>query len=124
MIELDQPQVTVSLRPELTPAVITISGQDRQGVSAAAFRVLAANGVQILDVEQSQFRGFLGLAVFAGVEAAGVETLEIGLKETLKTYGQSVKIELQEVAQSSRPRSTHEVVILGDPVEALMICRV
>ncbi|ATQ81924.1 phosphoserine phosphatase SerB [Corynebacterium pseudotuberculosis] len=124
MIELDQPQVTVSLRPELTPAVITISGQDRQGVSAAAFRVLAANGVQILDVEQSQFRGFLGLAVFAGVEASKVEILEIGLKETLKTYGQNVKIELQEVAQSSRPRSTHEVVILGNPVEAHDLSRV
>lgn len=39
-------------------------------------------------------------------------------------YGQSVAVEVKEVAQTSRPRSTHELVVLGDPVEASAISRI
>lgn len=93
-------------------------------MTAAFFRVLAAHGVQVLDVEQSQFRGFLSLAAFIGVEPEKIPTMEAGLKETLKGYGQVVTVERQEVAESSRPRSTHEIVVLGDPVSASDISRI
>ncbi len=117
-------QLTVALQHGLIPAVVTISGKDRPGVTAAFFRVLAANGVQVLDVEQSQFRGYLSLAAFVGIAPEGVDNLEEGLRETLKGYGQTVSVELQSEAQSSRPRSTHEIVILGNPVEAKDISRI
>ncbi|AKK06817.1 phosphoserine phosphatase SerB [Corynebacterium mustelae] len=117
-------QLTVALQHGLIPAVVTISGNDRPGVTAAFFRVLAANGVQVLDVEQSQFRGYLSLAAFVGIAAAKVDKVDEGLRETLKGYGQTVSVELQAEAQSSRPRSTHEIVILGNPVEAKDISRI
>lgn len=104
--------------------MITVSGKDRPGVTAAFFRVLSANQVQVLDVEQSMFRGFLNLAAFVGIAPERVETVTTGLTDTLKVHGQSVVVELQETVQSSRPRSSHVVVVLGDPVDALDISRI
>lgn len=114
----------VALREDYLPAVITVSGKDRPGVTAAFFRVLSANQVQVLDVEQSMFRGFLNLAAFVGIAPERVETVTTGLTDTLKVHGQSVVVELQETVQSSRPRSSHVVVVLGDPVDALDISRI
>ncbi len=114
----------VALREGYSPAVITVSGKDRPGVSAAFFRVLAANKVQVLDVEQTIFRGFLSLAAFVGIEPGRLETVTDGLTETLKVHGQSVTVEIQDTLVSSRPRSSHVVVILGDPVDAIDLSRV
>lgn len=114
----------VALREGYHPAVITISGKDRPGVTAAFFRVLAANQVQVLDVEQSIFRGFLSLAAFVGIAPDRVETVTHGLQDTLKVHGQTVVIELQDTVMSSRPRSSHVVVVLGDPVDAIDLSRI
>ncbi|WBG76183.1 phosphoserine phosphatase SerB [Corynebacterium glutamicum] len=123
MAELEAGQ-QVALREGYLPAVITVSGKDRPGVTAAFFRVLSANQVQVLDVERSMFRGFLNLAAFVGIAPERVETVTTGLTDTLKVHGQSVVVELQETVQSSRPRSSHVVVVLGDPVDALDISRI
>lgn len=48
-----------TLPDELSPAVVTVTGPDRPGVSAAFFHVLSTYGVQLLDIEQSLFRGGL-----------------------------------------------------------------
>lgn len=68
----------VALREGYLPAVITVSGKDRPGVTAAFFRVLSANQVQVLDVEQSMFRGFLNLAAFVGIAPERVKTVTTG----------------------------------------------
>lgn len=118
---------TVPLRPGLRPAVVTVTGKDRAGVSAAVFRVLAANNVQLLDVEQSRFRGFLSLAAFVGLDSTQLENITVGLKDTLNQdalAGLQVSVELQEDAEYSRPRSTHELVVLGSPVEAQALSRI
>jgi phosphoserine phosphatase len=115
---------TVAFKAGYEPAVITVSGKDRPGVTAAFFRVLTSHDVQVLDVEQSQFRGFLSLAAYVGVDPSNVVTLQQGLEESMSFYGQSVAVEVKEVAQTSRPRSTHELVVLGDPVEASAISRI
>ena len=117
-------QFTVELQPGLVPAVVTSIGNDQPGVTAAFFRVLAANNVQILDVEQAPFRGHLSLAAYVGIPAGSHERLKTGLADTLKGHGQTVTVELQDRASSSRPRSTHEIVILGNPVSASDIARV
>ncbi|MCK2201565.1 phosphoserine phosphatase SerB [Corynebacterium callunae] len=114
----------VALREGYLPAVITVSGRDRHGVTAAFFRVLSANQVQVLDVEQSMFRGFLNLAAFVGIAPQKVDTVTTGLTDTLKVHGQSVLVEIQDTVQSSRPRSSHVVVVLGDPVDAMDISRI
>ncbi len=110
--------MAVSLRPGLVSAVITATGKDRPGVSAAFFRVLSSHDIQLLDVEQSQFRGFLSLAAYVGMDPSREATLTEGLIETLRGYGQRVTVEIGETPAGSRTRSTHVVVILGDPVTA------
>lgn len=108
----------VELQDGLTPAVITVSGPDRPGVSAAFFRVLSAHEVQLLDVEQSEFRGRLQLAAFVGVAPERTDVLRDGLETTLRAHDQHVTVELPDQLAVGRPRSTHVVVILGNPVTA------
>ncbi|MCF4007424.1 phosphoserine phosphatase SerB [Corynebacterium uropygiale] len=112
------------LEPGLVPGVITVTGPDRPGVSAAAFRVLSSHAVQVLDVEQSQFRGRLSLAVFCGLRSESADSLESGLVGTLSSYGQSVSVEVSDSVVRSQPRSTHVMVVLGSPVTARDISRI
>lgn len=115
----DNPEtLQVSLQDGLQPAVITVSGPDRPGVTASFFRVLSANDVQLLDVEQSQFRGFLSLAAYVGFHPEREVRLREGLTETLRAHGQKVTVEIVDGVVQSRPRSTHVVVVMGNPVTA------
>ena len=54
---------TVRLQEGLRSAVVIVSGKDQKGVSAEFFRVLAHYGVQLLDVQQSEFLGHLQLSL-------------------------------------------------------------
>lgn len=113
-----------ALASGLRPALITITGQDQQGVSAAVFRVLAAHHVQLVDIEQSVFRSHLSLAAFVGVDPARLDTIAQGLKETLKIHGLQVRVEeLTEVPQP-RPHCTHVLALLGKEITAEHVHRV
>ena len=79
--------ITVNLSEGFLPAVITVAGADRPGVSAAFFRVLSSYNVQLLDVEQSQFRGRLSLAALVGIRPQHADVLRQGLEDTLKAHG-------------------------------------
>lgn len=124
MVEHQEPDPIVTVSPGLSPALITVHGEDRPGVSAAFFRVLAAHAVQVLDVEQSQFRGKLNLGALVGLDPARVEVLREGLTETLRGYGQKVEVSVEDRLHSTRPLSTHAVVVLGNPVTAAHISRI
>nr|WP_229718360.1 phosphoserine phosphatase SerB [Corynebacterium pelargi] len=115
---------TVGLTPGFSPAVITVSGVDRPGLSASFFRVLAAQDVQVLDVEQSQFRGYLNLAAFVGIKAEERDVILTGLRDSLNTAHLKVTLEIPDEPEFSRPRSTHVMVVLGNPVPAAAISRI
>lgn len=113
-----------SLAEGLLPAVITVTGPDRPGVSAAFFRVLTSYGVQLLDVEQSVFRGKLALAALVGVAEQDAEPLTEGLQGTLSSYGMTAEVEMDKNLASTRPHSTHVMVVLGRPLTASHISRI
>lgn len=118
------PALEVELQPGLKPAVVTTSGPDRPGVSAAFFSALAGHGVQLLDVEQTNFRGRLMLAALVGMDPQVLTELERDLRAGLWEFGQRVTIETSGDANSvSRPSSTHVVVALGNPVTAAAVSR-
>ena len=118
------PALEVELQPGLKPAVVTTSGPDRPGVSAAFFTALAGHGVQLLDVEQTNFRGRLMLAALVGMGPQVLTELERDLRAGLWEFGQRVTIETSGDANSvSRPSSTHVVVALGNPVTAAAVSR-
>ncbi|MDO4911345.1 MAG: phosphoserine phosphatase SerB [Corynebacterium sp.] len=120
----NQPDITVNLRPDSVPAVISVTGADRPGVSAAFFRVLSNHNVQVLDVEQSLFRRRLNLGALVGIPEADYAALSVELSETLRAYGQQVDIEAGSHVVSTRPRSSHVLVVLGNPVTAEHISRI
>ncbi len=115
----------VELQAGLKHAVVSTTGPDRPGVSAAFFRVLAAHGVQLLDVSQVDFRGRLMLSAFVGMDPLALADIERELRAGLWEFGQRVTIETgAEVRSISRPRSTHVLVALGNPVTAGQVSRV
>ena len=118
------PALEVELQPGLKPAVVTTSGPDRPGVSAAFFSALAHHGVQLLDVEQTNFRGRLMLAALVGMDPQVLTELEQDLRAQLWEFGQRVTIETSGDTDSvPRPSSTHVVVALGNPVTAEAVSR-
>ena len=109
----------VRLQAGLESAVITSTGPDAPGVSATFFRVLAANQVQLLDAEQALFRGRINLAAYVGLDPDRLDRITEGLKDSLRGFQQSVSIETDlDATSGGRPRSTHTVVVLGNPVTA------
>ena len=101
-----------------TFAVITISGPDKPGVSAAFFRVLSSHSAELVDVEQAIFSGRISLSAYVRVAGERLPQLEHGLRNTLSIYSQQVTLSVEEAESGSRPRSTHSVVILGEQLSA------
>ncbi|WPF65722.1 MULTISPECIES: phosphoserine phosphatase SerB [unclassified Corynebacterium] len=99
-----------------SPAVITVTGPNRPGVSAVFFQVLASREVQLLDVEQSDFRGRLSLAAFVNLPDSVAEGLPEELNAALNPLEQRVLVERNAEQIAARPRSTHAVVMLGHQV--------
>lgn len=119
----DAAQPTVRLQDGLRSAVIIVSGKDQKGVSAEFFRVLANYGVQLLDVQQSEFLGHLQLAAFTGIADEHFAELSKALETALHPLGQQVTIEYRTEDENllPDPRSTHVVVVLGNPVTAASV---
>lgn len=101
-----------------TFAVITTSGPDKPGVSAAFFRVLSSHNIELVDVEQAIFSGRISLAAYVRLDSARLEQLEQGLRNTLSIYNQVISLDIKADESTSRARSTHSVVILGESVTA------
>lgn len=107
-----------ALADGLVPVIITVTGSDQAGVSAAVFRVLAAHGVQLVDIEQSVFRGQLSLAAFVGMKPEKIDTVSEGLRNTLKVHGLQVTVAELPAVPQPRPHSTHVLALLGSVVTA------
>lgn len=100
----------------MTNAVITTTGPDKPGVSAAFFRVLGSYNVELVDVEQALFSGRISLSAFVDLNPNRLEDIEQGLRNTLSIYQQQISAELSDALP--RSRSTHAVVVMGRPVTA------
>ena len=101
-----------------TYAVITTTGPDKPGVSAAFFRVLASYSAALVDVEQAIFSGRITLAAHTRIPRTRAEQISQGLRNTLSIYGQQVSVDVREEESSARARSTHAVVLMGTEVTA------
>ena len=101
-----------------TYAVITTTGPDKPGVSAAFFRVLASYNAALVDVEQAIFSGRITLAAHTRIPSTRAEQIAQGLRNTLSIYGQQVSVDVREEESSARARSTHAVVLMGTEVTA------
>lgn len=53
--------------------IVTVSGEDRPGITAAFTRILVAHGVELVDIDQATLHDFLGLSFLLDLGARGGE---------------------------------------------------
>lgn len=101
-----------------TPALLTITGPDRPGVTARVTAVLASHGAKMVDVEQVVVNGHLSLGIMTRVdEDADAVAVVRELTEQVSDLGMQLDVQFDDIAPATPP-STHAVVILGSPVTA------
>lgn len=101
-----------------TPALLTVTGPDRPGVTARVTAVLASHGAEMVDVEQVVVNGHLSLGIMTRVnEDADAVAVVRELTEQVSDLGMQLDVQFDDIAPATPP-STHAVVILGSPVTA------
>ncbi len=92
--------------------LLTVTGRDHPGVTAAVMDVLSAHGARVLDVEQVVVQGrlLLGVAVEADGPAGAVAA---ALGATARELGVEVEITPLDAADPDRPAVRHHVVLLA-----------
>jgi phosphoserine phosphatase len=115
---------------EPTPAnlqtlLVTVSGEDRPGVTSALFDAIADVGAEVRDLEQVVVRGQLTLALLL---APGGETGAQRLREVVTAVGAELgmKVKVKDgTGDSSRRRTGRAaVVVLGSPLLASAVAAV
>ncbi len=74
-----------------TTLLVTVTGRDRPGVTAALFAAATAPGVDVLDVEQVVVRGHLTLGFLLGT-ASGAPAVQDGLRARLEVAAQELEV--------------------------------
>ncbi|MGN0100270.1 MULTISPECIES: phosphoserine phosphatase SerB [Dietzia] len=101
-----------------TPALLTVTGPDRPGVTARVMSVLASHDADLVDVEQVVVNGHLSLGLMVRVDRdADVVAVVRELTEQIHELGMHLEVQFDDIAPAAPP-STHAVVILGSPVTA------
>lgn len=98
--------------------LITVTGNDRPGVTGVLFTVLGAHQVEVVDVRQVVVQGALTLGVL--VSATGdPERLAEQVEQAMASIGMRVRVSLGRAARAERREvATHVVVVLGRPLQA------
>ncbi|MBV9594037.1 MAG: phosphoserine phosphatase SerB [Actinobacteria bacterium] len=102
-----------------TPVLVTVTGRDRPGVTAAFFAALAAHDVDIRDIEQVVVRDRLILTVL--LELLGdTSALRHSITRTAGALGMEVEVVLASTSlnPATDGRSRHHVIVLGHPLRA------
>lgn len=100
--------------------LITLSGQDRPGVTRALFRALGPHHVHVLDVEQIVVRGRLVLAVLVGASdhgEAGLDAAAASATSVAQELDMDVQTQFGADEDSVRRRNRIHVTILGAPLQ-------
>ena len=116
---MDEP--TPSGAPTL---LVTISGDDRPGVSSALFDAIADVGSEVLDLEQVVVRGHLTLAMLLAPGAGDGTRLERAVTEVAGQLGLAARFESGTGDNAPRRTGRVAVVLLGAPLLASAVAAV
>jgi phosphoserine phosphatase len=97
--------------------LVTVTGRDRSGVTAAFFTALAAHDVDVRDVEQVVIRDRLILAVLLDLRG-DVGPLRRSASRTAQALGMECEVVLAGEGNERRSRGSnrHHVIVLGRPL--------
>ena len=74
-------------------AVITIVGRDQVGIVAMVSGILAANGVNVLNINQNILDGFFNMLMISDISKSKVSLKE--LQQVLKEKGQEIGLDIK-----------------------------
>jgi phosphoserine phosphatase len=104
--------------------LVTVTGDDRPGVTSALFDAIADVGAEVLDLEQVVVRGQLTLAMLLTTGDAGRRRLREVVAAVGGDLGMKVKTKSGTGDNRPRPRGRAAVVILGAPLRASAVAAV
>ena len=104
------------MNPTGTPALLTVSGTDRPGVTSRVMATLATHRADLIDVEQVVVNGHLTLGLMVRVPDDAVAVVR-ELTDQMTDLGMQLDVQFDDVNNAQGP-STHVAVILGSPVSA------
>lgn len=114
---------TPSARQRPETLLITLSGEDRPGVTSAVFSTLARAGVEVLDVEQIVLRGQLVLGVLVSVPRDWMR-LAVAVETTARDLGMAVEVRQGLGDNLPRPSGRAHVTVIGAPLQATAMAAV
>ncbi len=97
--------------------LITMTGKDRPGVTAAVFETLAASGVEVLDIEQIVLRRRLVLGVLVSAPRDW-KRLRDAVEQTATDLGMTVDVDRGSGDNRARREGRSHVTVLGIPLKA------
>ena len=105
--------------------LVTVTGRDRPGVSAALFDVLAGHGVDVADVAQHVVHERLVLTVLVDAgPGADVDRLRAGLAGVAEATGTDVAVDEHDVHPPPARGTRHVVTVLGTRVGPVALAEV
>ena len=108
----------MSAREVPAPHLVTVSGQDGPGIAARLFATLAAEHVDIEDVEQVRVHGRLLLCVEVTMAPSTVAALRTRLAKGLVASGVDVAVERLVEAELDPASERHLVTVLAPDIDA------
>jgi phosphoserine phosphatase len=103
--------------------LVTISGDDRPGVTSALFDAIADVGAEVLDLEQVVVRGHLTLALLLSAGPGDSRLREVVVNVGTE-LGMQVTVESGKGDNPARPGGRAAVVVLGAPLLASAIAAI
>lgn len=103
--------------------LITLTGEDRPGVTSSVFDTLAGAGVTVVDLEQIVLRGRLVLGVLV-TAPRDARRLRASLESTAAALGMQVSIERGTGDNAARPDGRSLVTLIGGPLKASAVAGV
>src|SRR4029079_19361792 len=103
--------------------LLTVSGKDRPGVSAAMFRTLTRAGVEVLDIEQIVLRRRLILGILV-TAPRDWRRLRDAVEATAQELGMSVDIDRGTGDNRGRREGRSHVTVIGAPLKAAAMAAV
>jgi phosphoserine phosphatase len=103
------------LKPETL--LITLTGNDRPGVTSSIFATLSRSGVEVVDIEQIVLRGRLILGVLV-TTPRDWKRLRDAVEETARSLSMSVEVDRGTGDNRARKEGRSHVTIIGTPLKA------
>ncbi|MBE3075062.1 MAG: phosphoserine phosphatase SerB [Actinobacteria bacterium] len=109
--------------PETHTLLVTVSGDDRPGVTSGLFDAIADVGAEVLDLEQVVVRGHLTLALLLSAGPADSRLREV-VVSVGRSLGMQVTVESGKGDNAPRRGGRAAVVVLGAPLLASAVAAI